>query len=441
MPPKRPTPPRKIPTSRAARLGRLGVMAGGVAGNMAAAGLKQISRGRAPSLKSMLLTPANAARLADDLARMRGAAMKLGQLVSMEAGDVLPAELAEILARLRASADPMPPQQLKRVLRDNWGDDWRRSFAHFDVRPIAAASIGQVHRARLPDGCDLAIKVQYPGVARSIDSDVDNLGALLRVSGLLPPGFALEPYLAEAKRQLMQEADYGFEAAQLAAYAQHLGAQSRFELPELRPDWCTDQVLAMSYLPSQPIEVLEDAPQATRDQVMTDLFALMLDEVFTFGLVQSDPNFANYRYNPYTGRVVLLDFGAARAIDPAVVVQCRAVLRAGAGGDMAGADAACTALGLLPATMAAAHRAQILQMLEMVLDATRRPVFDFGTSDLLAQLRARGQALSREKIAPPTPPMDVLYVQRKVAGMVLLATRLRARLPVQALIAAHLDAE
>ncbi|NKX42483.1 AarF/ABC1/UbiB kinase family protein, partial [Rhodobacteraceae bacterium R_SAG2] len=103
---------------------------------------------------------------------MRGAAMKLGQLLSMDAGDILPQEFAVILSRLRAEADFMPPRQLKQVLDQNWGEGWQKQFRRFDVRPIAAASIGQVHRAILPDGRDVAVKVQYPGIAQSIDSDL-----------------------------------------------------------------------------------------------------------------------------------------------------------------------------------------------------------------------------------------------------------------------------
>ena len=112
--------------------------------------------------------------------------MKLGQMISMDAGDMLPPELAAIMGRLRDRAHHMPPQQLDTVLAREWGRDWRRRFAHFQAHPIAAASIGQVHRARLPDGRELAIKVQYPGVKDSIDSDVDNVATLLRVSGVLP---------------------------------------------------------------------------------------------------------------------------------------------------------------------------------------------------------------------------------------------------------------
>ncbi|SNS24952.1 ABC1 kinase family protein [Tropicimonas sediminicola] len=431
---RRPFLPNPVPAGRAARLHRLGMMATGIAGNMAAAGARSVTRGERPDLRQLLLTPANATRIADDLARMRGAAMKVGQLLSMEAGDVLSPELATILSRLRAAADPMPPQQLKTVLRDAWGSDWRRSFRQFDTRPIAAASIGQVHRAKLRDGTQLAIKVQYPGVARSIDSDIDNLGTLIRVSGLLPAGFEIAPYLAEAKRQLHLEADYRFEAEQLTAYARLLGETTRFEIPTVAKQWSTGSVLAMSYHPSRSIDWLAEASQGDRDRVARDLIALLLDEIFRFGVIQSDPNFANYRYNPESGRVVLLDFGATRRLAPEIVDRCREILVAVLAGDTDGIETAFVALGALPDEMPRQHRARILAMIRMVFDELRRDELDFGDSDLLTRLRAEGQALAEDRVSPPEVPMDLLYLQRKIGGIFLLATRLRARVAVGPLL-------
>ena len=199
---------RPIPSGRLARLGSFGRLAGGVAGGMVAEGARRLAAGERPSLSTMMLTPGNATRVADRLSHLRGAALKLGQMISMDAGDLLPPELSAILARVRDQAYRMPPQQLDGVLKAEWGADWRRRFRQFDASPIAAASIGQVHRATLPDGRVLAIKVQYPGVAASIDADVDNVATLLRVSGLLPATLDLAPLLTEAKRQLADEADY-----------------------------------------------------------------------------------------------------------------------------------------------------------------------------------------------------------------------------------------
>ena len=238
---------RPVPQARLARLAAFGQMGGGVAAGMIGEGLRRLARGERPALPDLLLTPTNARRVTDQLSRLRGAAMKLGQMLSMDAGDMLPPELTAILSQLRDAAHVMPPAQLSRQLAAAWGPDWRRRFAHFDPRPIAAASIGQVHRATLPSGQELAVKVQYPGVAASIDADIDNVAMLLRISGLLPAGLDVVPLLAEAKRQLHEEADYRREAAQMTRYADLLADDPRFVVPRPVEDMLHPAVIAMDY--------------------------------------------------------------------------------------------------------------------------------------------------------------------------------------------------
>ena len=271
-----------LPGGRVGRLMRMGGMASGVFGGMVATGAGQIAKGHRPSLAGALLTPSTAARITRDLGRMRGAAMKLGQMLSMDEGVMLPPEMTAVMARLRADAPHMPPKQLRDVLNTEWGEGWRRHFARFDVRPFAAASIGQVHRATTLDGRDMAIKVQYPAVRGSIDSDIDNVGALLRVPGLLPRDLDLSHMLAEAKRQLHREADYAAEAEHVTAFSDLLAGSATFRVPDIHSDLSTSQVLAMTYLESEPIDGLVDAPQALRDRVAADLIELVLRELFEF---------------------------------------------------------------------------------------------------------------------------------------------------------------
>ena len=209
-----------VPRNRMSRFARLGGMAGGIAGGMIAEGLRQLSRGNLPSPADLVLTPANARRVAEQLASLRGAAMKLGQLLSMDSGALLPPELAQILARLRADARPMPMSQLVGALVRTWGSDWEKGFRRFSFTPLAAASIGQVHAAVTGDGRHLALKVQYPGIRESIDSDVDNVATLLRVTRLLPRELEISPLLEEAKRQLHEEADYFAERGTVARIGQ-----------------------------------------------------------------------------------------------------------------------------------------------------------------------------------------------------------------------------
>jgi len=413
-------------------------MTAGIAGKMAVGALNELGRGTRPEMRRLLMTPGNMRRLANELSRMRGAAMKLGQLISMDAGEVLPPELAEIMARLRDQAHFMPPKQLKQVLTSNWGPHWLRSFARFDVHPIAAASIGQVHRASLGDGRDVAIKVQYPDIARSIDSDIANVGALIRMSGLLPAGFDLAPYMEEARTQLHEETDYVREGAHLRQFAGLLKDSDTFMLPEFQEDWSTPEILTMTYLRGDPVESAADAPQAERNRLAAALIDLTLREVFEFGVMQSDPNFANYRVDPATGKIILLDFGATRHLDPAMAEGYRHLMRAGLAGDAAALRRAAMELRFIDGGGAFDDR--ILAMIGTVFDAIRdRNDFDFTDTTMSRTLNVQGAAAVEAGYVPPPLPMDVLYLQRKFGGMFLLGSRLGAILPVAELIRRHLD--
>ncbi len=428
---------RAVPSGRIARMGAFGRLAGGVAGGMLAEGARRLAQGERPRMSDLVLTPANAARVADRLSHLRGAAMKLGQMISMDAGDVLPAELSAILSRVRDQAYRMPPAQLDKVLRQEWGADWRRRFRHFEAAPIAAASIGQVHRATLPDGRMLAVKVQYPGVADSIDADVDNVATLLRVSGVLPPSIDLSPLLAEAKRQLAEEADYAREGDHMRRYAERLAGDIRYVVPRLEPALTTRRVLAMDFIEGRPIETLADAPQDARDAVMTALITLVLQELFAFGEMQTDPNFANYRWQPETGAIVLLDFGATRAVPPTTADAYRRLIEAGLARDRDAIRDVAVETGFIGERAATAHRPAIDRIIAAIDEALNRPgAFDFGDRAFVPIVREEAKALVADRDTWHVPDVETLFVQRKVSGTALLAARLKARVDVRGLAAA-----
>lgn len=429
---------RAIPASRLSRAARMGGLTTSILGNMALEGTRRLANGERPQARDLLLTPANARRITEQLANMRGAAMKVGQLMSMEASDLLPPELADILGHLRNDAHFMPPKQLKSVLQSNWGPDFLQRFARFDVRPIAAASIGQVHRALTRDGRDLAIKVQYPGVRAAIDSDVKNVGALLRLSGLLPKGLNMAPLLEEARQQLHEEADYQREASYLDRFHALLADAPDLAVPLRQTDLTTRDILAMTFLPGQPIESLEQGDQALRNRVMTRLITLMLREIFDFRVMQTDPNFANYRFDPETQRLILLDFGAARDIPGALSDRFRRLLQAALAQDRPAIRQAAIDIGYFAPDTPQRHQDQLMALFDLALTPLlSETTFDFGQTDLATRLRDGGMALGEDRTFWHIPPMDVLYIQRKIAGVYLLATRLRARIAIRPLLAPY----
>lgn len=346
------------------------------------------------------------------------------------------------MARLRSQADHMPPAQPKRVVNRDWGDGWLKSFKSFDVRPIRAASIGQVQRARLRDGRDTAIKIQYPGVARSIDSDVANVGALIGVSGLLPRGFDLAPYLTEARRQLHEEADYQREGSRLARFHDLLATRRSFVPPDLVGEWTSQQVLAMFYVDAQPLEDAEALSQVERNRIAGDLIDLVLRELFEFGVMQTDPNLANYRYHETTGRIAWMDFGAARDLSAEVVSAYRRLLSAGLDGDAASLRQVGMDLGFLSANTTARHVSAIHKMIATIFLAIHEQrCFDFSDARVIRELNDAGTGLADEGYVPGTVPMDVLYIQRKLGGTFLIANRLRARLPISEMLATCIDVQ
>ncbi len=424
-----------VPGGRLGRMFRLGGMTSGILTGMAASGVRQMAQGERPRLPDLLLTPATAHRVTRDLGRMRGAAMKLGQMLSMDAGVVLPPEMAAIMASLRDGAVHMPPKQLQGVLDAEWGAGWHKRFAHFDVRPFAAASIGQVHRARTRDGRDLAIKVQYPGVRASIDSDIDNVAALLRLPGLVPREMDLGPMLREAKLQLHQEADYVSEARNLAAFHDLLAGSDVFRLPELHDDLSTPRILAMSYVESQPIDALTDAPQTLRDLVAKRLIGLVLSELFSFRLMQTDPNLANYRFDPASGRIVLLDFGAVMMIEPELADDFRHLLNVALDGDRETIRAAMLRIGYFDAATSPAHQSLIMEMFETAMAPLRQSEpFDFGATTLIETLRDMGLAMAGERDLVHVPPPATMFLHRKIGGIYLLAAKLKARVGLRPMV-------
>jgi len=406
---------------------------------MLAEGVRRLARGEMPDLRSLALTPENAGRLADKLSKMRGAAMKVGQLLSMEAGDVLPPEFVAVLAKLREDAHFMPIGQLAELLEREWGSGWEARFSRFSFTPLAAASIGQVHEAVLRDGRRLAIKIQYPGVRKSIDSDVDNVAVLLRLLRIFPEETQVQELLVEAKRQLHEEADYRREAAHIDQFRALLADSPAFFLPEVVAELTTADVLAMSFIPGMPVESLAGAEPDLRDRVASTIIELLFREFFEFGVVQTDPNFANYRYDAETGRIGLLDFGASRAYPPERMEGLRRLMAAAWRDDADAVEAEALALGYLVEGDSSVRRRAVADLFRVVCEPARVDgPYDFGASDLVLRLRESAYAMGFEQGYWRAPPADLVFLHRKLAGLFLLCARLGARVDAGALLRPYL---
>ncbi len=424
---RKPPAASRVPQSRLGRLARLGLAAGELAVGGAMQGLRRLSRGTIET--EPVFSVATARRLVERLANLRGAAMKLGQLISLESQGLLPPELAQALESLRSQAAPMPLAQLRRVLGRAYGSGWERHFARFDEIPIASASIGQVHRVRTVDGRELALKVQYPGVARSIASDVDNVATLLRLAQLLPLGVDVEEISREAKRQLTQEADYLAEARFLEQYARLVADDPLIVLPRVHWDLTTARVMAMDYMDGVPLDTLgAETPQAVRDALGTALQKLMFRELFEFRVMQTDPNFANYLYQPSTARLVLLDFGATQEFSRTYSERFRRITGAIVAADRPTIEREARRIGYIAEDARQEVVEAALDVIELVCEPLHtEDVYDYGASDLPRRARAFGIDLAFKRGLLRIPPSDTMFLHRKLVGVFLLLARLNAR--------------
>jgi aarF domain-containing kinase len=431
-----------VPQNRLSRSLHLGRLAGELLAGTVATGAGQLARGERPSWAGTLLTPGNAHRLTERLAQMRGAVMKVGQMMSMDGHGVLPPAFAQLLARLRDQAYAMPATQLAEVLEREYGSGWHRRFKHFSFAPMAAASIGQVHRAETHDGELLALKIQYPGVRASIDSDVANLALLMRMPGLTPPGVTLDGLLAQLRTQLHAETDYAAEARATTAYRDRLGEAPDLFVPKVHAAHSTAHILALDFAPGVPLTALMQpgVPQAHRDRVAAALCRLAIKEFFGMRLVQTDPNFGNYLFDAASGRIGLLDFGAAQAVGPDRIAQLRELGRALRQADRQRTHRAALAAGLVDPTDTPAQQEGVVQLLLAVGEPLRtQGPYDFGASSLIKTVFEQGQAQLFEDGFGQPPPADMLLLQRKFVGTFMLCARLGARLDLHALFGSELD--
>jgi predicted unusual protein kinase regulating ubiquinone biosynthesis (AarF/ABC1/UbiB family) len=419
---------------------RFGLMSGELALSAAAATARQFSTGKRIDLAAAVLTPGNAGLLARRLATLRGPAMKLGQMLSLQSDEIIPMEFRDALSMLRSQGYAMPDSQLRRVLGREYGKGWERRFARFDLEPAAAASIGQIHRARTHGGRELALKVQFPGVARSVDSDVNNLATLLRRLEFLPVTLDIDSIAAEAKRQLHLETDYEGEARNLERYARLVADTPAVVVPRIHRSLTTRRILAMDWMDGDPLEGLasEAVPQATRNAIARNLQSLMFRELFEFRFMQTDPNIANYLYLPATQQIGLLDLGSVGEFAPEFTDRYRRVCRAVLAGDVEGVRAAATAIGYIRTDDPPERVKGVVEIIKLVCEPlSHRGLYDFAASGMMGRVRDLGISVAMKQ-GLRSPPPETIFLHRKLLGTFLICSRLRARVNVHALIERHL---
>ncbi len=370
--------------------------------------------------------------MAESLGRLKGAFMKAGQLLSIDASDFLPPEATDILAKLQGQAEPVDFAQLRAVLDEELGPERVARLVDLDPIPAAAASIGQVHRAQV-DGTPVAVKIQYPGIADSIDSDI----ALLEKVGasfltLSRREIDLHDTFEELKTVLHLEADYVRERRFLERFGELLAGDPRFEVPRPFPELSSKRVLTMSWADGLPLNtwIRAEPPRAQRQafgRAVLDLYCL---EFFVWGLVQTDPNFGNFLVRG--DRIVLLDFGATVEYDAEFRHRYVQLLRALRTGDREAIVADAIDFGLFDPREPEEVRGLFADMLVSSVepfDPDKQP-FLFRDEAYAARSRDVIQRFTRS-LRYSSPPRQLLFLHRKLGGIFQLLRRLDVELDLR----------
>src|SRR6266496_2527553 len=326
----------KLPTGRLARTARVGGLVTGQ--GLRWAGMRTANRIRTPERAAAAQKERTAAlvqQLVDQLGQMRGAAMKVGQMISMVEFDVPPVRFAE----------------LEKLMRQEFGGPLKRVFRDFDERAFAAASIGQVHRATTVDGDDVAVKIQYPGVAEAVDTDLRNATLMLPLVKRLAPGLDAKALAAEMRERIGEELDYELEAQNQRRIGQLLRGHPFVRVPRIDTSLSTRRVLVSEYVEGERFEAVRRADEVQRDRYGEIVFRLYFGLLYRDRIALGDPHPGNYLLCP-DGRVCFLDFGLLRDVDASRVAAERAIALAVRDGDAVALKAALGAGGYLPASRA-----------------------------------------------------------------------------------------
>jgi predicted unusual protein kinase regulating ubiquinone biosynthesis (AarF/ABC1/UbiB family) len=310
---------RAIPKGRIRRTAEVGSVVGTQGARYAGTRAANIARSKERGDEAIEQRHLEAAeQMVDTLGKMKGAAMKVGQLASFIDTEFLPPEYRDLyqdkLADLRTSAPPMPWKKVKKVLEEEWEESPEELFDDFSEEAAAAASIGQVHRAVLPDGRDVAVKIQYPGVAEAIRADLQNAGMFLRLAKAIAPGLDAKAAAEELKERVSEELDYELEAQNQRSFSRGYRGHPFIYVPDVVTRLSTRRVMVSEWVDGVGFEEIKELPQQEKDRFGEIVFRFCFGSIYHLQHFNADAHPGNYLLLE-DGRVAFLDFGMTKHLD------------------------------------------------------------------------------------------------------------------------------
>lgn len=364
--------------------------------------------------------------LVKTLSELKGASMKLGQLMSLDLGEYLPPEVIKVLETLHQNSTFLPFEKIEAILKEELKEKFA-DLKDLSPEPLAAASIGQVHTATLA-GKNVVIKIQYPGVAESIPSDLKLLELLVKNLSLLQgKSLDLNPFFKEIEEVLKKETDYELEVRMLQRY-RHVFSESNYIVPEVYPEHSTTKVITMERIYGKSFnEWLASSFVGDRQKMAHQLMNLYLEEFFRYGLVQTDPNPGNFLVTAQN-KMALLDFGAVKEYDETFKKGYRNLLMASFSRDEKKILEESISLGFIDERESQEVKDLYIRMMDLLADPFRKnEPFDFNDKTYYANSRDMSWELTRKcKYSPP--PKDLLFLHRKLAGVFVLIRKLDVKI-------------
>ena len=416
---------KKPVTSRTGRFFKLAGMTASVAGQYAGQRARKLLGGENDEGAQSESYTRMAGQIADTLGELKGAVMKVGQIAS-QTQDFLPREFSEALEKLQKEAPPMPFDVIVEQIESELGKPLGELFEYLQEAPYASASIGQVHRGRLHDGTDVIVKVQYPGVDESCDSDLKQLRTALRLGGLLKmPKKSVDQLFAEIRERLQEELDYENEARNIGLFREFHMDQPWVLIPEVVDSHSTRRVLTMELVEGDHIsQVTPDRyDQDTINLIGHRIFTLMADQLFRFQCIHGDPHAGNFAYRP-DGTIILYDFGCVKKLKPEIVEAYRKALSAALAGDYQALDGHLIDLGARVENQPAVDEAYYAMWRDiLIVPFLDDEPYDFAEADIHKRVAAKTSTVFKY-LDYFKPPVESIFIDRMIAGHYWMLKRL-----------------